>query len=259
MSPRPLIRPTLLALGCIALFGATERVSAQGFSEAQKGEIRQVVKEYLVSNPEVIQEAIAELERRQAEAQRTAQAASIRKASDALLDPSTALVLGNPNGDVTLIEFSDYNCSYCKKALSDIRTLIETDPKLRIIIRDLEFIGGRYSREANVIALAARKQLSGDKLLQFHSRLLGTAGRVNGDRARAVAREVGADLAKLDSDAASPEIVAQLAKNDSLAREIEVTGTPAFVVGSTVISGAVGLEPLREAIAMTRKCGQATC
>lgn len=259
MSSRPLIRPTLAALACLAVFGGVSPSFAQSLSEAQKVEIRQVVKEYLVSNPEVIQEAIAELERRQAEAQRTAQAASIRKVADALLDASTALVLGNPSGDVTLVEFSDYNCSYCKKALSDIRTLIETDPKLRIVIRDLEFIGGRFSREANVIALAARKQLSGDKLLQFHSRLLGTAGRVNGERARAVAREVGADLAKLDAEAASPEIVSQLAQNDALARELEVTGTPAFVVGSTVISGAVGLDPLREAIAMTRKCGQATC
>ncbi|MDQ4137114.1 MAG: DsbA family protein, partial [Pseudomonadota bacterium] len=167
-------------------------------------------------------------------------------------------LVGNPQGDVTLVEFFDYNCGYCKRALADLRTLMKGDPKLRVVLKDFPVLGPE-SVEASRVGLAVKQQISGDKLFDYHTRLMETRGRVNGERAMAVAREMGLDMARLQKDLDHPEVRAALEENMELGDKLGLTGTPAFVIGEEVISGAVGLEPLRKIVAATRQCGKAVC
>ena len=228
------------------------------FSDGQRAEIGRIVKDYLVANPEVLQEAMTELERRSQEAQRVAQASALKESRETLTTSPHGNVFGNPKGDVTLVEFFDYNCGYCKRALADVRALMRSDPKLRVVMRDFPVLGPE-SVEASRVAVAVKQQLSGDKLFEFHAKLMESRGRVDGARAIAVAREMGLDMPRLQKDTAGADVAAALSENQGLGEKLGLTGTPAFIVGDEVISGAVGIEPLRQVIASVRKCGQAPC
>jgi protein-disulfide isomerase len=261
LSAKPLVLRGAAAVSflSLALVGALSApVRAQAITDAQRPAIEQIVRDYLMKNPEVIQEAIAELEKRQQDAQRNSQQAALREHGDALTKSQHGNVVGNPSGDVTLVEFFDYNCGYCKRALADLKGLVKRDPKLRIVLKDFPVLGPE-SLAASKVGLAAKLQIQGDKLFDFHSRLLETRGTVTGERGLAVAKEIGLDLARLQKDMEGPEVRAALAENAMLADKLGLTGTPAFVVGGEVISGAVGLEPLRQAVASVRQCGNATC
>ena len=251
----------ILALG-LAL-GAAPALAQQGqpgaaFTDAQRQAIEAIVKDYLIKNPDVLQEAIAEGEKRQLETQRLAQAAALKESREALLNSPHDVVAGNPQGDITLVEFFDYNCGYCRKALGDLQTLIKTDPKLRVVIKDFPVLGPE-SLEASQIALAVKQQVKGEKLFEFHQKLLESKGRINGARALQVAKEMGLDVARLQKDAAGPEVKAALSENRGLGDKLGLSGTPAFVIGEEIIPGAVGVEPIRKTIADVRQCGHASC
>ena len=248
---------TAALLGALAIAPAA---MAQGtvFNEQQKQAIGEIVKDYLLKNPEVLTEVIAELEKRQADAQQVAQASAVKETKQSLLNASHSYVVGNPSGDITLVEFFDYNCGYCKKALSDVQTLMKSDPKLRVVLKDFPVLGPD-SVEASRVALAVKNQLQGQKLLDYHVKVLESRGRVNGERAMAVAKEAGVDMARLAKDMDGPEVRAALQENMSLADKLGLTGTPAFVIGDEVISGAVGVEPIRRTLAGVRQCGKAVC
>jgi len=228
------------------------------FNEQQKQAIGEVVKEYLLKNPEVLTEVIAELEKRQAEAQQVAQASAVQETKQALLNAPHSYVAGNPSGDITLVEFFDYNCGYCKKALSDLQALMKSDPKLRVVLKDFPVLGPD-SVEASRVSLAVKNQLQGQKLFDYHVKVLETRGRVNGERAIAVAKEMGLDMAKLQKDIESTDVRNALQENMVLGDKLNLTGTPAFVIGEAVIPGAVGVEPLKQLIGNVRSCGKANC
>jgi len=251
------LRPAALA-GAAVLLPALAFAQPAPFTEGQREAIGSIIREYLLKNPEVLQEAIAELERRQQEAQKAAQAAALRGSREALLHSPRDIVAGNPAGDVTLVEFFDYNCGYCKRALTDLRGLVKADPKLRVVLKDFPVLGPE-SLEASRVSLAAKQQLPDDKLFEYHAKLMETRGRVNGERALAVAREMGLDMAKLQKDIEGPEVRAALQENVKLGDQLGLTGTPAFVIGDEIISGAVGLEPLKRTLAGVRQCGKAVC
>jgi protein-disulfide isomerase len=244
-------------LGALTLAPAAMAQSAV-FNEQQKQAIGEIVKDYLIKNPEVLTEVIAELEKRQAEAQQASQASAVKETQQSLLNASHSYVVGNPSGDITLVEFFDYNCGYCKKALADVQTLMKSDPKLRVVLKDFPVLGPD-SVEASRVALAAKNQLQGQKLLDYHVKVMDSRGRVNAERAIAVAREMGVDVARLQKDMEGAEVRNALQENMALGDRLSLTGTPAFVIGETVIPGAVGIDPLKQVIANVRQCGKATC
>ena len=250
---RPLLLAAALSLGTLAPAGAQ-----QAFSPEQRSAIEGIIKDYLVKNPEVLQEAIGELEKRQAEAQKKAQSAALAQIREEVVSGKHGVVVGNAQGDVTLVEFFDYNCGYCKRALTDLRALMKADPKLRIVLRDLPVLGPD-SIEAAKVAIAAKSQLSGDKVFEYHARLLEGRGRVGGEQAVALAKSMGLDMARLQRDLGGTDVQTTIAGNSTIAERLGMTGTPAYVVGQEVISGAVGAEPLRQAIEAARKCGNASC
>ena len=246
------------ALAGAALLALASPALAQGFSAAQKQEMGTIIRDYLMKNPEVLQEAINELQRKTAEAEKTAQTAALKDSGEALLRSPHANVVGNPAGDVTLVEFFDYNCGYCKQALADVQSLVKADPKLRVVLRDLPVLGPD-SVEASRVALAVKQQISGDKLFEYHTRLLTTRGRVGADRALALAKEMGLDVARVQKDMTGPAVLEAIDDGRRLAEKLAINGTPAFIIGQEVIPGAVPGNVLKQAIAGVRQCGHAVC
>ena len=237
---------------------AVDDARAQSFTPAQRSEIEAIIKNYLIKHPEALQEAIAELEKHQSAAEAEKVKTVIRDNQATLFSSPRQVTLGNPNGDVTMVEFFDYNCSYCKRALADMLDLMKADPKLRVVLKEFPVLG-QGSVEAAQVSIAVRMQdKDGKKYLEFHQRLLGNRGQIDKARAMAAAKEVGLDLARLEKDLTSAEVRATLEESFKLAEPLGVNGTPAYVIGSDVVVGAVGFQALKEKVNGAR-CGKASC
>jgi protein-disulfide isomerase len=235
-----------------------QNARAAEFSTPQKSEIEKIVHDYLVAHPEVLQEAMAELEKRQAAGDAEKHQAAVKENATALFSSPRQVVVGNPQGNVTFVEFFDYNCGYCKRAMSDMFTLMKEDPKLKVVLKEFPVLGPG-SVEAAQVAVAVRMQdKTGQKYLQFHEKLLGGRGQADKAHALAAAKEAGLNMAQLEKDMASPEVKETLQENFKLAEALGMNGTPSYVIGDSVVVGAVGLEALRERV-NTARCGKATC
>src|SRR3954462_10929945 len=254
----PSLRLLAPALFALAMFGAAAPASADSFSDAQRTDIEVIIKNYLVTHPEVLEEAMAELTKRQAAAETQKHEASVAQNSDAIFNSPRQVVLGNKDGDVTFVEFFDYNCGYCKRAMDDMLTLMKADPKLKVVLKEFPVLS-QGSVEAAQVAVAVRMQdPSGKKYLDFHQKLLGGRGAADKARAMAAAKEAGLDMAKLENDLASSEVRVTLEENMKLAESLGMNGTPSYVIGKQVVIGAVGVDSLKEKIS-TARCGKATC
>src|SRR5476651_1082380 len=241
-----------------ALCGAPAIASAQSFSDAQRGEIETIIKSYLLAHPEVLEEVSAELSKRQTAAEAEKHEAAVAKNAQAIFSSPRGVTIGNKDGDVTFVEFFDYNCGYCKRAMADMLDLMKSDPKLKVVLKEFPVLGPG-SVEAAQVAVAARMQdPAGKKYLDFHQKLLGGRGQADKARAMAAAQEAGFDMAKLDKDLASPEVRATLEENFKLAEDMGMNGTPSYVIGKQVVIGAVGVDNLKEKIGVAR-CGKAVC
>jgi protein-disulfide isomerase len=250
-----LLAPALFAL---ALFGTPPAASAQSFSDSQRGDIETIVRNYLIAHPEVLEEAMAELNKRQAAADAEKHEASIASNADAIFNSPRGVALGNKDGDVTFVEFFDYNCGYCKRAMADMLDLMKSDPKLKVVLKEFPVLSPG-SVEAAQVAVAVRMQDStGKKYLDFHQKLLGGRGPADKAHAMAAAKEAGLDTAKIEKDLANPEVKATIEENFKLAEAMGMNGTPSYVIGKQVVVGAVGLDGLKEKIGVAR-CGKATC
>lgn len=251
-----LFRSLVPALLALSLCGAPPMASAQSFTDAQRSDIETIVKNYLVAHPEVIEDAINELTKRQSAADDAKHEAAIAQNAQEIFNSPRGVVLGNKNGDVTFVEFFDYNCGYCKRAMGDMLTLLKTDPKLKIVLKEFPVLSAG-SVEAAKVAIAARMQ-DPTKYLDFHTRLLGGRGPADKARAMQAAKEAGYDTARIEKDLSNPEIKATIEENLKLAEEMGLNGTPSYVIGKQIVVGAIGLDGLREKISMAR-CGKAAC
>jgi protein-disulfide isomerase len=246
-------------LAVLLTLPAAAPVRAQSFTADQRGEIERIVKEYLLSHPELLQDVMTELEKRQTVAETEKHRAAVKEYSAAIFTSAQQVTLGNPQGDVTLVEFFDYNCGYCKRAMSDMLELLKTDPKLKFVLKEFPVLGDGSVQAAQVAAAARMQDKSGGKkYLEFHQKLLGGRGQADKARALAVAKEVGFDVARIEKDMSSEEVKAQLEESFKLADALGLNGTPSYVVGSDVVIGAVGLNTLKEKV-NTARCGKATC
>ena len=248
---RLLLRSTAAVL--LIAVAAAAPARAQSFSEAQRGEIERIIKQYLVAHPEVLQEVLSELEKRQSAAELEKQVAGVRQHKEVLFNSSHQVTLGNPKGDVTMVEFFDYNCGYCKRALSDMLQLMDADPNLKVVLKEYPVLGPG-SLEAAKVAVAARMQdKTGKKYLDFHRRLLGGHGPADKARALAAAKEAGFDMARIEKDLASDEVSETLKENIKVADAIGLNGTPSYVIGSDVVIGAQGYDVLKEKVDAARR------
>ncbi len=243
-----------------ALFAApaSAQSASQNFNDAQRGEIRTIIKDYLLQNPEILEEVSAELQKRQAVAEAEKHKAAVTANAKLIFDSPRGVIVGNKDGDVTFVEFFDYNCGYCKRAMADMLDLMKNDPKLKVVLKEFPVLSDG-SVEAARVAVAVRMQdPTGKKYLDFHQRLLGGRGPADKARAIAAAKDAGLDTARIEKDMASPEARATIEENFKLAESMGMNGTPSYVIGKQIVVGAVGLDELKEKIGVAR-CGKATC
>lgn len=246
-APMPL---RLLAAGLVAATLSATPLAAQEspFSTAEEEAIGRLVRDYILEHPEIILEAVQELERRkQAESRQQRDEAITANSEQLFADPASPVV-GDPEGDVTVVEFFDYNCGYCRRMTEDIFELVEDDGDIRFVAKELP-IFGEGSRFAAKAALAADRQgLYGE----FHYALMTAGVTIDQATTMAIAAEVGLDLAQLEEDMLDPAIDAQLDANYRLARALGVEGTPATVIGETFLPGARGYDELAALVAKAR-------
>lgn len=226
-------------------------VLAAEFNDKQRDEIGDIVRQYLMQNPEVLLDVSKALEAKQQEEEEKSRLAGVTENKDEIFHSANDFVAGNPEGDVTMVEFFDYNCSWCKKGLSEVLALLDEDKNLRFVLKEFP-IFGEDSEYAARAALAAKRQ---DKYWPFHLAMLGHEGKINKQNVDEIATQQGLDMAKLKQDMESDEIVAIVAANQELAQKLAITGTPGFVIDKIVVPGYLPKRALAEKIQQVREAG----
>jgi protein-disulfide isomerase len=255
----PLLKCLAAAAVCGLLALPARMASADDqISPAQKEAIEKIIKDYITKNPEVVRDALTELELREKTAEMAARNKIISDMQGPLYTSFAQETVGDQNGKLTLVEFFDYNCGYCKKTLGDIAELIKGNPDLRVILKDYPILSDK-SVEAATIALAVKKQFTGDKFWEYHQRLLSSRGAVGRDEALALAKDMGADMDRLNKDAGGADIKKGLEDNDKLGQALMLNGTPSFIIGEEPIVGAIGYDAMKSKLDNVRKCGKVVC
>ena len=234
-------------LAGIMLAGLAPATSADEPSDLSVEQVEKIVREYLLREPEIVYQALEELQRRQAEAAAERQHAAIVENRSELLNDPASPVGGNPKGDVTLVEFFDYRCAYCRRVVSSMRALLDEDRELRVVFKEFPVLGPNSERAARA-ALASRRQ---GGYVPFHFALM-AAEDLSLEGIRAAAEAVGLDADRLEVDMVSPEVNAAIEANYALANELGIEGTPAFVIGTQLIPGAVDKARLEQLIREAR-------
>ncbi|MEZ5932509.1 MAG: DsbA family protein [Alphaproteobacteria bacterium] len=235
----------------IAAFAAQQSLAdeAAPATDLPVEQVEKIVRDYLMREPEIIYQALEELQRRQAAEQAERQKQMLVSRKDELLNDPATPVAGNLEGDVTLVEFFDYRCGYCRRVLSSMQALMEDDANLRVVFKELPVLGEDSVRAARA-SLAGQMQDKG-RYMDFHLALM-SAQDLSADAIRKIAADVGLDPDRLEQDMASEDITKAIDANYKLASALGIEGTPAFVVGETLVPGAVDKARLAALIEETR-------
>ena len=234
-------------------FTAVRAGDAQ-FNDAQKQEMHKIIRDYLVQNPNVLREAIEALEKQAQEQELARSRDRIKENADLVYKSKRGFVFGNPEGNVTVVEFFDYNCGFCKRSLGDVMALVDADPNLKLILKEFPILG-EASVFASRAAIASKKQ---GKYWEYHLALMQHRGAIDETSAVAIAKEVGLDVDQLRKDMEDEEIAATINESMQLANAIGINGTPAFIIDDRLIPGALGLDTMQTQIAEIRKNGGCT-
>lgn len=249
-------RTGLLAAVILGLSTALP-LPAAALDDAQKQEFGAFIREYLMANPELVEEMQQALEiKKEAESRQLAEAA-ISSNREAIFNAPEDIVLGNPDGDVTVVEFYDYNCGYCKRAMNDMISLLEKDPNIRFVLKEFPILGPD-SLATHRVAMSFRA-LAPEKYGEYHMQLLGADVRATEDHAIEMAKGFGVDEATLRAGMDDPAIDRSIRQTYELANALGISGTPSFVIGDEAVFGAVGEEVLLGKIANMRQCESTVC
>ncbi|MFZ4689664.1 MAG: DsbA family protein [Polymorphobacter sp.] len=234
------------AIGAVLAAGIGGAVLAAGSATSvatgDRAAIEKIVREYILAHPEIIPEAMTRLQNREV----TQLLESNRKEIET---PFAGAVAGNPKGDVSVVVFFDYACPYCRQGHADVARLAAEDKNLRIVYRDFPVLSPA-SDEAAMASLSAAQQ---GRYVRFHDAMFETPGKVAHERTVAVVRAAGLNEMQTAKDLNAPALKAEIKKNLDLGRALGLTGTPSYVVGNRILSGAVGYEKLKEAVAAARE------
>ena len=243
--------PILAALAALVL---TTSIAAQGRAETppapDKGAVERIVRDYLLAHPEVVEDALRTLQKKRAAEQRLRAEAAIRENAEALRAHPMSPVSGNTEGDVTVVEFFDYQCGFCKRALPTMEDLLETDGNVRVVWKEFPVLGPVSAFAARASMAAARQA----KFLPFHLALM-RESKLSEDKVLEVAGRTGLDMDRLGQDMQDPAIGANLDETRALAQKLGIGGTPAFVIGETLVPGAIESARMKELVAETRSGG----
>ena len=242
----------LSALAVAALMAnAAPAADLTDMTEAERQAFRAEVRAYLLENPEVLMEAIAVLENREAEAQASADVSLVRQNSDALFNDPNDGVGGTPDGDVVMVEFLDYRCGYCRRAHDEVAELLETDGDIKIIVKEFPILG-EDSVKASRFAVATLQQAGDDAYKNVADELMTMRGQVSDDSLRKIAEKLGLDADAIMGAMENEEVTAVIAANHTLGRDMQINGTPTFVVGDQLLRGYLPLEGMRGVVADVR-------
>jgi protein-disulfide isomerase len=248
MSPRKRI---VSVVCCCAVLGLASwrPADAEELTPEQRGAIESIVHDYLLQHPDVLIGALrAAEEKLKSEAGEKAKQALAARRKEIFDDPETPAG-GNPKGNVTLVEFFDYRCPYCKQVQPRLQELLAGDHELRIAYKEFPILGA-VSVTAARAALAAHRQ---GKYEAFHNAMMAASGQITDDTVYQVAMTVGLDVDRLKRDMAAPQIDAVLKANHALAESLDITGTPGFVIGDQIVPGAIELSSLKELVMEARR------
>jgi len=242
--------PFALLLSLAATQNAFAQSASEALDERQRDEVRQIIGEYLRDNPEIILEAIQQLrDREQARQHEQAQTNLVSYRDQIERDPSSP-VAGNPDGDVTIVEFFDYRCGYCKQMLPAVRALLRADKNVRYVFKEFPILSPESEIAARA-ALAAWQQ-SPPKYFKLHTKLMEAQGSLSERQILRIAETVGLDANRIKQDMNSPEIARVLESNKDLASRLGIQGTPGFVIGDRIVPGAISPETLNQLVAEAR-------
>jgi protein-disulfide isomerase len=261
LSPLRIVAIAVAVLAGIGIFILPQYLLAQpapgaASSSPDRAATERIVRDYLLANPEILREMAEKLRTKDEAKAESARADVFKKGASEVYDSEYQVVLGNPQGDVTLVEFFDYNCGYCKQALADTEELLASDPKLRLVLKEFPVLG-QDSVDAARVAIAVYAQAP-DKYLDFHRKLL-SADAASADVALSIASDLGIDTSRLSAALADPKIEANLASVQKIARQLGVNGTPTYVLADRVLPGVGGADTLKQMIGNVRKCGKTAC
>ncbi len=224
---------------------------------AQKAEIETIVHDYLMAHPEVIDEAAQALQKKRDQELAEKQSKAIEEKASTIFNSKNQMVLGNPDGPITLVEFFDYNCTYCRRAVSDMTALLSANPDLRMVMKEFPILAPG-SVEAARISVAVKKT-SPDKYLAFHQELFSRPGQANEAKALEVATDLGLNVDTLKAAAGTGDVTDDLQEVHQLATDLGISGTPSYVIGKEIVPGAIGFDGLQAMVSAIRQCGATTC
>ncbi|KRB53149.1 disulfide bond formation protein DsbA [Rhizobium sp. Root708] len=230
---------------------------AAALDDAQKKEFGEFIKQYLIENPEIMLDVQDALQKKQEQARLVKANTAISDNKTEIFDAKYDVTLGNPKGDVTIVEFFDYNCGYCRHALSDMQTMLQKDKNVRFVLKELPILGPE-SVAAHKVSDAFRK-LSPEKYSQFHVALLGSEGRADESTALDVAQSLGVSEKQIRAEMAKSSSDQSVQETYQLAQSLGITGTPSYVIGNELVQGAVGFDDLETKVKNMRTCGKTSC
>ena len=243
-------------IAAIAQEAAAPAIDKSGkFSPDQVNALHAIIKDYLLTHPEILSDVSKELERKQA-AEQAAKAEQFLADNKAkVFTTASDFVMGNAKGDVTVVEFFDYNCGWCKRAVTDIQALTKGDPKVRVVMKEYPIFGGPPSVLAAKAAMASIRQ---NKYWEFHTALM-REKQVTEQNLFVVAEKVGLNVAKLKTDMADPKIDQAIEQNIQVGQGLGIEGTPGFVLDSRVNVGYVPADGMKQMLGEIRKQGCKMC
>tara|TARA_B100000242_G_scaffold290307_1_gene261535 strand:+ start:355 stop:1089 length:735 start_codon:yes stop_codon:yes gene_type:complete len=228
-------------LAALVMLMSTQMPANAETTETDRAALNEIIRDYILANPEVVREALIELNQRE-ERQRVEMALSILREDAG--DP----ILGNPDGNFVIYEFTDYNCGYCKQVFKQLQELLATDSEIKLVIKEFPILS-QTSVLAAQAGIAAQAQ---DVFPAFHVAMMTARGTISMESILDAAEKAGADTAKLQADMNSPGVATILDRTRTAAQALEISGTPGLVIGSQVIPGAISIEQLREIVAAER-------
>ncbi|TCT39526.1 DsbA family protein [Martelella mediterranea] len=235
----------------------SDQNETQAAAVSEDQDIGPQIRDYLLENPEILLDVQAALREKQVAEQQKAAAEVLAQNQEKLYQPDYDFELGNPDGAITVVEFFDYNCGYCRRALADMDELIATNDDVRFILKEIPVLGPES--EAVQRVSYAFMRIAPEKYEDFHRALMQSGGRATEDTALAVADSLGFDAETMQQAMVDYPGDEALQEHFALASSIGVNGTPAYIVGDALISGAVGADTLQDRIDNVRECGSATC
>ncbi len=231
---------TRTALTALLLTTAAPHVFSQ--EALGKTEIENIIRSYLLENPEILIEVQQELEKKQQEELSQNQREILANQKQSIISDPYQIEIGDPNAEITVVEFFDYNCHFCQRALSDMQNILKNDKNVRFVMKEFPVLG-EGSIEASRVSMAFSKLLP-QKHADYHIKLLALPGQKDGIRAMDLALEMGADEEKLREEMENPKIVETIQGTYGLANSLGISGTPSYIIGEEVVFGAVGLDQL---------------